>query len=157
MDKIQPKLNSDKTEYIIFGSKQQLSKAAHEPLKAGPDLIELSNKVKYLGGVLDNTLNFESHLSLKVQKAITNFINIKSICKCNTRETFNTLVLMLNISLLDYSNAPLYGLPNKTIKRYQIIQNMCAKLVLVDQNIPVQPRPLNVYTGCPYSKELPTK
>ena len=124
------KVNSVTTECILFGSKQQLSKAAHEPLKAGSDLIELSNKVKYLGGVLGNTLNFESHISLKVQKAITNFIKIKSICKYITREACTTLVLMLCLSHLDYSKSLLYGLPNKTIKRYQTIQNICAKLVL---------------------------
>ena len=65
MDKMQLKLNSDKTEYILFGWKQQLNTAADEPFKV--DLIELRNKIKYLGGVLDNTLNFESHVSLKVQ------------------------------------------------------------------------------------------
>ena len=37
---------------------------------------------------------------------------------------------MLCISHLDYSNDPLYVLPNKTVKRYQIIQNICAKPVL---------------------------
>ena len=68
-------------ECILCGSKHQLNKAAQEPLKAGPDLIELSDKVSYLGGVLDSTLNFESHVSLKVQKALTNFIEIKLICK----------------------------------------------------------------------------
>ena len=124
------KLNLDKMEYILFGSKQQLHKAAQEPIKAGPYLKELSNKLKYLGGVQENPLNFESHISLKVQKAMTNFIKIKSICKYITREPCTTLVLMLCISHLDYRNALLYGLPNKTIKGYQIIQNICTKLVL---------------------------
>ena len=41
-----------------------------------------------------------------------------------------TDVVMLYISHLDYGNAPLYGLPRKSINRYQTIQNMCAKLVL---------------------------
>ena len=59
MDKMSFKLNSDKMEYILFGSKQQVNKAAQEPIKAGPYLIELSDKVKYLGGVLDYTLNFK--------------------------------------------------------------------------------------------------
>ena len=68
MDKMPLKLNSDKMEYILFGSKQQLTKAALKPIKAGPDLIEMSNKVKYLGGVLENTLNFESHISLKYKR-----------------------------------------------------------------------------------------
>ena len=62
---------------------------------------------------------------------MTNFIKIKSVCKYITRETCTTLVLMLCMSHLDYSNALLYGLPNKNIKRYQMIQNICAKLVLV--------------------------
>ena len=98
--------------------------------KAGPDLKEPSNNVKYLGGVLDNTIHLESHVSLKVQKAMTSFIKIKSILKYITREACTTLVLILCISHLYYSNALLYGLPNKTIKRYQMIQNICAKLVL---------------------------
>ena len=106
--------------------RHQLNKAVQEPLKAGPDLIGLSNKVKYLGGVLDN---FESHVSVKVQEPMNNFIKIKSIHKYITREAC-TLVLMLCMSHLDYSDALLYGLPKKTIKRYQVIQNICAKLVL---------------------------
>ena len=80
------KLSSDKTECILFESKQQLDKAAHEPLKTGPNLKELTNKVKYLEGVLDNTLNFESHVSFKVQKVMINFIKIKLICKYIIRE-----------------------------------------------------------------------
>ena len=34
------------------------------------------------------------------------------------------------MSHLDYSNALPYGLPKKTINGYQVIQNICAKLVL---------------------------
>ena len=127
---MQLKLNSEKTGYVLIGSKHQLIKTEQEPLKAGPDFIELSDKVKYLGGVLDNTLNFESHMSLKVQKAMANFIKIKSMHRYIIKEACTTLVIMLYMSLLDYSNALLYGLPKKTIKRYQVIQNMCAKLLL---------------------------
>ena len=86
MDKMQLKLNLEKTEYILFGSKHTIIKAEQELLRAGPDLIEQSEKVKYLGEVLDNTLNYKSHVSLKVQKAIANFIKIKSICKYITKE-----------------------------------------------------------------------
>ena len=95
MDKIHLMLNLDKTEYIFFGLKHQLNEAAQKPLKAGLDLIEPSGKVKYLGGVLGNTLNFESLVYLKVQKAISNFIKIKSIHKYITSEACTTLVLML--------------------------------------------------------------
>ena len=56
MDSMHLKLNSEKTEYIMFGSHQQLTKINLEQLHAGPDLIKLSNKVKYLGSLLDKTL-----------------------------------------------------------------------------------------------------
>ena len=114
----------------MFGSHQQLTKINPEPLQAGPDLIALSNKVKYLGGLLDNTLSFDLHVSSKVQKAMANFIKIKSICKYITQEACTTLLLMLCMSHLDYLNAVLYGIPNKTLNKYQRIQNMCAKLAL---------------------------
>ena len=130
MDSMHLKLNSEKTEYIMFGSCQQLTKINPEPLHTGPDLIELSNKVKYLGGLLDNTLSFDLHVSSKVQKAMANFIKIRSICKYITQEACNTLLLMLCMSHLDYLNAVLYGIPNMTLNKYQRIQNMCAKLAL---------------------------
>ena len=128
MDSMHLKLNSEKTEYIMFGSCQQLTKINLEPLHAGPDLIELSNKVKYLGGLLDNTLSFDLYVSSKVQKATANFIKIKSIHKYITQEACTTLLLMLCMSHLDYLNAELYGIPDKTLNKYQRIQNMSAKL-----------------------------
>ena len=114
----------------MFGSWQQLTKINPKPLHAGPDLIELSNKVKYLDALLNNTLSFDTHVSLKVQKAMANFVKIKSICKYITREACTTLLLMLCMSHLDCLNAVLYGIPNKTLNKYQKIQNMCAKLAL---------------------------
>ena len=59
MDSMHLKLNSEKTKYIMFGSCQELTKINPEPLQAGPDLNELSNKVKYLATLLDNTLSFD--------------------------------------------------------------------------------------------------
>ena len=61
---------------------------------------------------------------------MANFIKIKSICKYITQEACTTLLLMLCMSHLYYLNAVLYGIPNKTLNKYQRIQNMCAKLAL---------------------------
>ena len=133
------------------------NKAEQELLTAGPDFIQQSDKVKYLGGFLDNTLNFESHVTLKVQKAMANFMKIKSICRYITKEVCTTLVIMLCMSHPDYSNALLYGLPKKTIKRYQVIQNICAKLVLGRSKYSSSTEALKCCTGCPYNGESPTR
>ena len=67
--------------------------------------------VKYLGGILDRELNFNKDITMKIRKAISNFVHIKSIQKYLTKQACTTLVLSLCISHLDYSNVLLYGLP----------------------------------------------
>ena len=61
MDSIHLKCNIDKTEFIIFGSKQQLRKLDEPSLDASGDLIPKSEVVRYLGGYLDASLTFETH------------------------------------------------------------------------------------------------
>ena len=70
-------LNANKTEYITFGSRIQLQKVSSSPLIAGNDVIQKSSDVKYLGGILDNKLNFNRHITMKLEKAMSNFIHIK--------------------------------------------------------------------------------
>ena len=119
------KLNSDMTEYILCGSKQQLNKASHEPFRVRLDLIELNNKFKYLRGFLDNTLNFESYVSLKVQNAMINFIKIRYICKCITREACTTLVLMFHITLGLLSCSTLWAAKQNLQKIPNYTEHLC--------------------------------
>ena len=62
--------------------------------------------------------------------SVQNFTEIKAIRPSLTATACHTLVLMLCISQLDYSNALLYGITKKLLQKYQRIQIMCAKLVL---------------------------
>ena len=39
----------------------------------------MSSNVKYLGGILDNKLNFNKHITMKIKKAMSNFIHIRVI------------------------------------------------------------------------------
>ena len=90
----------------------------------------MSSDVKYLREILNNKLNFNKHITLKIKKAMSNFIHIRATWKYLSKQACTTLVLTLCISHLDYDNALLYGLPKKSIKRLQTVQNMCAELVL---------------------------
>ena len=120
------KLNPDKTEYILFGFQQQLMKTSPEPLDAQGDPIAVSEAVRYLGGFLDQHLNFKKHIKEKVK---ANIIKIHAICKYQTVQSCTTLVLVFCITHLNYANAMLYGLPSTTLGKYQTIQNICAKLI----------------------------
>ena len=74
MDQIRLKLNTNKTKYIQFSSRQQLNKIDTTiPFNADGDLIQMSNVVKYLGGYVDCNLKFKEHISQKIKKVSTNF------------------------------------------------------------------------------------
>ena len=124
------KLNPDKTEYILFGSWQKLKKTSPEPFNALGDPITVSNEVRYLGGFLDQHLNFKKHIEEKDKKAMANIIKICATHKYLTVQSCTTLILMLCITHLDYAKAMLYGLPLSIIRKYQTIQNICTKHIL---------------------------
>ena len=84
------KLNADKTEYITFGSRSQLWKVSSSPQMAGNDVIQMSSDVKYLGGILDNKLNFNKYISLEIKKTMSNFICIRAIWKYFSKQACTT-------------------------------------------------------------------
>ena len=130
MDTMHLKLNPDKTEYILFGSQQELKKTSPEPLNAHGDPIAVSDAVRYLGGFLDQHLNLKKHIKEKAKKAMANIIKICAIHKYLTVQSCTTLVLMLCITHLDYANVMLYSLSSSTQRKYQTIQNSCTQPIL---------------------------
>ena len=111
MDTMRLRLNTNKTEYITFGSKAQLQKIPKKPLTTGNHTIQMSSDVKYLGGTLDSQLSFNKDIKMKIWKAMSNFTHIKAVWKYLTKQTCTTLAPSLCITHLDYGNALLYGLP----------------------------------------------
>ena len=130
MDSMWLKLNTDKTEFITFGSKQQLKKLHKAALIANGNIIHNSEVVRYLGGHLDSSLTFETHVKTKVKTAMANSIKIRSIQDYLSTEACTTLILVLCITHIDYANAILFGSTAKVINKFQSLQNMCAKLIL---------------------------
>ena len=124
------KLNPDKTEFIMFGYRNQLDKCNTSHVTVLGSTIQRSPSVKYLGVKLDENLNLKEHILTKCKTAIANFVRIRNIQKYLTTDACSTLILDLCISHLDYANALYYGLPNKTILHLQTVQSMCAKLTL---------------------------
>ena len=55
------KINSSKTEFILFVSRQQLNKRITNAILVCGDNIKLQNCIRYLGLFLDDTLDFKEH------------------------------------------------------------------------------------------------
>ena len=123
-------MNTTKTEFIMFGSRQQLEKCTTDHINIAGDSVKREGCIRYLVAFLDETLTFKEHVKRKCRVAMLNYFRIKSIRKYLTKEATEVLVLSLVVSHLDYCNVILYGIADCDIAKLQRIQNMCAKLVL---------------------------
>ena len=92
--------------------------------------IQLCDVVHYLRGYTNSIISFTDHVRTKYKAAIINIIQIRNIGKYLTKDKVHTLIKSLVLSHLDYSNSILAGIPNKTLRLMQVIQNTAARVVL---------------------------
>ena len=62
-------LNANKTKYVIFGNKHNLTTKPDLNLYVGQDKIDRVNSMKYLGVILDDHLTFDEHITYVITKA----------------------------------------------------------------------------------------
>ena len=78
-DTMHLKLTPDKTEFIMFGYRNQLGKCKTSYITISGSTIPKSSSVKYLGVTLDENLNLKEHILTKCRTAIANFVRIRNI------------------------------------------------------------------------------
>ena len=108
---------------IVFGDKEERLKVSTQLQKAK---LETSNKARNLGVVLDSDLNLSSHIKTVVKSAYYHLKNISRIKGLMSLQDLEKLVHAFIFSRLDYCNAVLTGLPKKTIRQLQLVQNAAA-------------------------------
>ena len=108
-------MNSEKTEFILFGSQQHLHKCSAKSINVCGDLVKCSEK---------------HHINMKCHTVIFNLQNIRHIRQVLTIDTYWTLIFGLVTSNLDYAYALYIGLPDCDIAKLQHVQNVAAKVVL---------------------------
>lgn len=118
------KLNSDKTESIIFSR----CKVNFSFNLLGQELTPKTD-VKSLGVILDQQLSLEKHITNACRTMYYQLRMISKIRDCITKEACRTLVHSLVTSRLDFQNALYAGLPERSIRRLQRVQNYAARLV----------------------------
>jgi hypothetical protein len=90
-------MNTTKTEFIMFGSKDQLGKCSMKEIHIAGDKIQNISVIRYLGGYLDEGVRFSTHVMTKCRTAMLNYLRIKSICKYLNKDATKILVLSLVI------------------------------------------------------------
>ena len=99
------KLNNDKTEIILFGSKKHLAELNIKSLSvAGTDVSVASEPVRNLGAMFDSQLIMAPHVKSVVKKSSFHLRNIGKARRVLTEDATKTVMQSLVMSRLDYCN-----------------------------------------------------
>ncbi len=120
-------LNKEKT-VIAFGNKDEVLKVNAYLDSRGQTT---KNQVRNLGVILETDLSFSSHVKAVTKSAYYHLKNIARIRCFVSSQDLEKLVHAFITSRVDYCNGLLTGLPKKTIRQLQLIQNAAARILTI--------------------------
>lgn len=126
------KLNYNKTQAIIFPFNKSPKRIPRRQLRFYRNDISIADEINYLGVTLDKKLTFKYHVqsscqkALKASRALWPFLNRRSkLCLENKNLLYKGVIR----PLLSYASPIWYRAAKSHIKKFQIIQNKCLKII----------------------------
>uniref|UniRef100_A0A3B4FPC0 Reverse transcriptase domain-containing protein n=1 Tax=Pundamilia nyererei TaxID=303518 RepID=A0A3B4FPC0_9CICH len=119
-------LNKNKTEVIVFGAKEKRLQVTRELQSIH---LKTTNQARNLGVVMDADLNLEKHIKTITKSAYYHLKNISRIKDLMSQQDLEKLVHAFIFSRLDYCNSIFTGLPKKSVRQLQLIQNSAARVL----------------------------
>ena len=123
------KLNTDKTEVMLFTSKANAKYIDNISVNVSESLIKSTDRVRNLGAIFSSSMDMEQQINSVCRSAYVHLRNIGHIRKFLTVDATKALVNALVTSRLDYCNALLIGVPNTVLSKLQRVQNTAARIV----------------------------
>ena len=123
------KMNSDKTEVMLCGTKSKLKDIDVDSVDICDDNISFSNHVKNLGFFIDQNFNLNMHVSHIRKSCYFEIRRISHLRPFIDEKCTIQLIISLVVSKLDYCNCLFYNMSNENFKKLQVVQNHCARLV----------------------------
>ena len=123
------KLNDDKTEFMIIGTRAQLDKVNVCEIVVGQAKVPAVMIVRNLGTWLDTNFTMSAHINETCQAAIYHLYNIKRISRYLSYDDRKSIVQAVIMSRIDYCNSLLVGVPSTQLSKLQHLQNAAARLV----------------------------
>ena len=123
------KINDEKTEFILLGSKGMLGKCDINSITVGNSDIERVETVRNLGVHFEKNMNLDNQIDIICNKANAQLYKLRNIRRYLNNDVCITLIHAFVTSHLDYCNALMYNMPKSQILKLQKIQNHAARIV----------------------------
>jgi hypothetical protein len=123
------KLYTDKTEVLWCATSRRQHQLPTTPTRVGNDHIMSSASVRDLGVCLNADLSMRSHVHNTVSKCFAMLRPLRSIRRSVPASAYQTLIVSLVLTKLDYGNAVLSGLSAHLIRRLQSVMNATARSI----------------------------
>jgi hypothetical protein len=118
-----------KTEFLVIGTPQQLSKLEIGSVNVGGVQIKSVDSVRNLGSWFDKHMSMSVHVGKMCSKAFGGLYKIRQIRKFLSIDTTESLIHAFVTSHVDYCNALLAGIPQYQVQRIQRVLNAAARLI----------------------------
>ena len=126
------KLNDEKTEVVLFGTRQQLEKLGEDntfEIKMGSEVTKPTLSARNLGFNMEAQLKSQTHITNVCGTAYSTLKNIARVQNLLTPEAAKIIIQGLVISKLDYCNGLLLGASAHQMNKLKIVQNMCCRVI----------------------------
>ena len=123
------KLNAEKTQVMLVGTRQQLAKINSRNMDVLGSTVPFLDTVKDLGVMLDKNLSMEGQVSTLTKSCFHQLRRIRGIKRYLPVEGRRTVVQGFVSSRLDYCNGLLYQAGEGLLDRLQRVQNAAARLI----------------------------
>ena len=123
------KLNDDKTELIVIGTRAQLDKISISELSIDHVKVSAVCNNRNLGTWFDNHLSMKTTINKTCQSGLYHLHNTGRIKRYLTFEDRESIVQAIVMSRIDYCNRLLCGVTAMNLSKLQRVQNTAVRLV----------------------------
>ena len=118
------KLNDDKTELIVLGTRQQLDEVGDVTIMVGKDTIPAISSARNLDVHFDRELKWVVHINYLLSNLYHTWRKVAHAQNLLNKETTKMVLQALVLAKIGYCNSIYQGAPAYAIEKLQQIQNM---------------------------------
>ena len=145
-------INTKKSKLMVFGSRSKVKKAKNIKVKLAGELLQKVPTYKYLGMVLDPTLNYNHHISYVIKTVLYKLLLLGKVKKYLHDNVALQIYKSMLLPYFDYADVIFHNSMSGSLEKLQRLQNKCLRLCS-GQVRNVSTNGIHKLTGVPFLKD----